>query len=134
MLASGCGNARSDVVEKRTDGGALDAQLTWCDVEPILQARCQRCHTNPPENAAPFPLVEYADTQAGTSTRRFEQMAKALDENFMPPEWLEVDPPVEPLPCGEKATLLAWIDQGAAPPPEDDAACLATTPTLLACP
>jgi len=133
MLASACGNADSDVVEKGTNGGALDAQLTWCDVEPILQAHCQRCHTDPPENGAPFPLLTYADTQDG-SPARYDQMAAALDRDFMPPQWLDVDPPVEPLPCGEKATLLAWIDQGAAPAPKDDASCLATPPTVLECP
>jgi len=134
LLASGCADTGGDEVGKRTDGGALDAQLTWCDVEPILQAHCQRCHTDPQENGAPFPLLSYADTQEGTPTHRFEQMGAAVERDFMPPQWLEVDPPVEPLPCSEKATLLAWIDQGAAPPPEDDASCLATSPTLLACP
>ena len=133
MLASGCGSAESDVVDKGSDGGALDAQLTWCDVEPILQAHCQRCHTEPPENGAPFALLTHADTQEG-NPHRYEQMAAVLEQDFMPPQWLEVDPPVEPLPCGEKVTLLAWIDQGAAPPPKDDAACLATPPTVLECP
>jgi hypothetical protein len=52
----------------------------------------------------------------------------------MPPLWLEVEPPVEPLSCSEKATLLAWVRQGAPPPPGDDESCFATTPVELPCP
>ena len=45
------------------DGGT--SQPTWFrDVEPIVRARCQSCHANPPANGAPFPLVTFEDTQA----------------------------------------------------------------------
>lgn len=115
----------------QTDGGGSGLELTWCDVAPILEARCQRCHTDPPKNGAPFPLLSYEDTQ---EEERYEQVGDAVSRDFMPPLWLEVDPPVEPLSCGEKETLLAWIEQGAPPPPDDDPACFEATAVELACP
>lgn len=105
--------------------------LTWCDVAPILEARCQRCHTDPQKNAAPFPLLSYDDTQ---EEARYEQMGDAVDRDFMPPLWLVLDPPVDPLSCREKATLLGWVDQGAPPPPDDDTSCFETSPVELPCP
>lgn len=104
--------------------------LTWCDVEPILEAHCQRCHTEPQQNGAPFPLLTYEDTQ---EDERYEMMGGAVGRDFMPPVWLDVDPPVQPLPCSEKQTLVTWVDQGAAPPPANDPSCLVTSPVLLPC-
>ena len=130
LVASGCADNGDDSDAQQTNGGGSDTELTWCDVEPILQAHCQRCHTEPQQNAAPFPLLTYEDTQ---EDERYELMASAVGRDFMPPTWLVVDPPVEPLPCSEKQTLLEWIDQGAAPPPADDPGCLVTGAVLLPC-
>ena len=135
MMASSCADSGDDTNEGQTDGGGdVTVDLTWCDVEPILEARCQRCHTDPPQNGAPFPLLTYADTQAGDSPQRYEQMGAAISADFMPPQWLAVDPPVEALPCSEKHTLLEWVNQGAPPPPEGDEACLTAVPILVPCP
>lgn len=131
MMASSCADSGGDT--KSDGGGDTTVDLTWCDVEPILEANCQRCHTDPPENGAPFPLLTYADTQVGESPR-YEQMGVVVSQDFMPPTWLEVDPPVEALPCSEKHTLLEWVNQGAPPPPEGDEECLTSVPVLLACP
>ena len=128
MMASSCADSGSDASETQSDPGV---DLTWCDAEPILQAHCQRCHTDPPVNGAPFPLLTYADTQAGEAPHRYEQMGAAVSAEFMPPQWLAVDPPVVALPCSEKRTLIEWVNQEAPPPPEDDEACLTSVPTLL---
>lgn len=130
LVVSSCADSGGNSDGTQTDGGGSDAELTWCDVAPILEARCQRCHTDPPKNGAPFPLVSYDDTQV---EERYEHMGDAVDRDFMPPLWLELDPPVEPLSCAEKATLLAWVDQGAPPPPSDDTSCFATSPMELPC-
>lgn len=34
-----------------------------CDVQVIMEDNCQRCHTDPPVNGAPFPLDSYEDSQ-----------------------------------------------------------------------
>src|SRR4051812_48316464 len=35
-----------------------------CNVQAILQANCQRCHSNPPQNGAPMPLMTWSDLMA----------------------------------------------------------------------
>jgi peroxiredoxin len=87
------------------------------DVAPILQARCQSCHR--PRNVGPFPLLTYDDA------RRWGQaIHEAVDELRMPP-W-HADPRYgrfendRSLSARERATILAWVDQGM--PPGDLAA------------
>jgi uncharacterized membrane protein len=41
----------------------IEAAYFPCDVERIMQNVCQQCHSDPPVNGAPFPLVRYQDTQ-----------------------------------------------------------------------
>ena len=130
MLASSCADSGGESTGTQSDGGGSNVDLTWCDVAPILEARCHRCHTDPPENGAPFPLLTYADTQEDD---RYEHMGEAIEREFMPPLWLELDPPVQALSCSEEATVLAWIAQGAPPPPEDDATCFQASPIEVPC-
>jgi hypothetical protein len=127
MMTASCADSGADAGETQTEAG-----LTWCDVEPILEAHCQRCHTDPPANGAPFPLLTYEDTQAGEPPR-YERMGEVVSQDFMPPQWLAVDPPVEALPCSEKRTLIEWVEQAAPPPPAGDEACLTSVPTLVPC-
>jgi hypothetical protein len=46
------------------------------DVEAVLQARCQTCHSDPPINNAPFPLLTYAEIHQDfvTSVPKYEEM------------------------------------------------------------
>jgi uncharacterized membrane protein len=101
-----------------TDGFA--SEVTWCEALAIIQRKCQRCHADPPQNDAPFPLVTYSDTQATHSNRPVHvRMHSAVETGFMPfvelNDTLNLDPPVEDLTAEEKATLLAWLEQGALP-------------------
>ncbi len=34
-----------------------------CEVFEVVHSVCHKCHINPPQNGAPFPLLTYADTQ-----------------------------------------------------------------------
>jgi hypothetical protein len=34
-----------------------------CDVFAVIHSICNQCHTSPPKNFAPFPILTYADTQ-----------------------------------------------------------------------
>ena len=57
------------------DVDAGPTMRTWFrDVEPIVVARCQACHSRPPVNQAPMPLIEDNDT-------RF-QIAAAFADQF----------------------------------------------------
>lgn len=122
------GTTGSDGAGGNTSADALE----YCDVEPIVAAKCQRCHHDPPENGAPFSLMSYGDLQGPTESPRFSKIRHALDTEFMPPTWLQVDPPVEPLTCEEKLTLLTWLEAGAPPSAASDD-CGALEPTLLSC-
>jgi uncharacterized membrane protein len=112
---------------------------SFCDVRPILQSKCQRCHQDPTKNGAPFPLLSYADTQVSAATtdrperKRYDQMRSAVESGIMPDRSQELDPPVSPLTCEEKATLLAWLRAGAPPAPDGTSECGSVTPKLSSC-
>jgi hypothetical protein len=40
-------------------------------------------------------------------------MANAIDTEYMPPQFIDLDPPVALLTADERALLLAWCAQGA---------------------
>src|SRR4051794_15393259 len=49
-------------------GSASGDTVTWCDAFVVIKAKCQRCHQDPPQNAAPMPLLSYEDTQGAWSS------------------------------------------------------------------
>ncbi len=89
------------------------------DVAPILQAKCQSCHR--PGQVGPFSLLSFDDARRHASTIR-----EVIDDRRMPP-W-HADPRYghfandRSLDARQRATLMAWVDQGA---PQGD---LAQTP------
>lgn len=80
------------------------------DVAAIFQNRCQNCHR--PKAAAPFSLLSYDDARRWSATIR-----EVVDDRRMPP-W-HADPRYgrfendRRLSARERATLIAWVDQGA---------------------
>jgi len=62
-----------------------------------------------------FQRLTYGDTQVADShgKARFEQMASAVDAEYMPPPFIVLEPPVAPLTADERTTLLAWCSRGA---------------------
>lgn len=90
---------------------------TWCEAFAVLEQKCQRCHREPPVNGAPFALVTYDDTQVvdRAGVPRYERMLGAVESDFMPATFIELEPPVEPLDASEKALLVDWLSRGAEP-------------------
>jgi hypothetical protein len=94
---------------------AVEQGLTWyADVRPIVDARCARCHRD--GGPAPLPLTTYAEVLAAK-----DAMADAVESGRMPP-WKAADCCDSylrnwGLTPTERATLLAWLEQGA---PEGD--------------
>jgi hypothetical protein len=87
-----------------------------CAVRVVLQSNCQRCHQDPELNGAPFPLLTWDDTRVEFgAVLVYQAMLEAVDDDFMPPTWLDVNPPVQPLTTVEKQTLLDWLEAGAPP-------------------
>lgn len=80
------------------------------DVAKIVQDRCQSCHR--PGQVGPFSLLGYDDAR-----RHAAMIKEVVDERRMPP-WhadsryghFQNDRHLTPV---ERATLLAWVDQGA---------------------
>ena len=111
----------------------------FCDARAVVAAKCTRCHADPPVNGAPFSLVTYEDMLAPSPSSknaertRADRMLAAVESGFMPFVSLRVEPPVEPLTCEEKATLLAWLRDGAPPAPSGENACENAATELLAC-
>jgi uncharacterized membrane protein len=111
----------------------------FCDARAVIAAKCVRCHGDPPENGAPFSLATYADVIAPAPSSkhpertRADRMLAAVETDLMPFTSLLLEPPVEPLTCEEKATLLAWLRAGAPLPPSGDESCTDAPPALLAC-
>ncbi|MDP3158312.1 MAG: hypothetical protein Q8N23_36905 [Archangium sp.] len=77
-----------------------------CEVDALLTARCRVCHSNPPTQYAPFPLVTQADFQRpfGGSTVA-ERAVGAVESDFMPLN-------ATPLNSAEKTLLIGWLDAG----------------------
>ena len=86
-----------------------------CDVQAVLEAKCQRCHQSPPLNGAPFPLLAWQNTQGNYFDKPiYVRMHDAVESDLMPycansACASNFDPPVEPLTTDEKQTLLAWL-------------------------
>ncbi len=80
------------------------------DVAEIMQNKCQNCHR--PGQVAPFSLLTYDDAKKHTAMIR-----EVVDNRRMPP-W-HADPRYghfandRSLSPKERATLMAWVDQGA---------------------
>jgi peroxiredoxin len=108
--------AREDVAaayadREKKDGPIQIGKVSYAaDVAPIVQARCQSCHR--PGQSAPFSLLGYDDVR-----RRSAAIAEAVEDRRMPP-W-HADPRHghfandRSLSPTQRATLLAWVEQGA---------------------
>lgn len=95
-----------------------DRSIIPCDVQAVLQAKCLRCHGDPLQNGAPFPLITLEQvhmpaSSSANAARIYERMALAVESGFMPLMDPSIMPPVEPLTEAEKTTLLGWLEDGA---------------------
>jgi peroxiredoxin/mono/diheme cytochrome c family protein len=84
--------------------------VTYAEVAPILQQKCQSCHR--PGQVGPFPLLTYDDAR-----RRAAMIREVVEDRRMPP-W-HADPRYgqfendRSLTIEQRATLLGWVDQDA---------------------
>ena len=101
---------------------------TWCEVKPIVAAKCANCHANPPPVPVPVAIVTYAHTQANSvevpGSKVWQSMLTKLNANLMPPAagiYPTLPAPVA-LTQAEKDTITAWLNAGA--PAPTDQTCL----------
>jgi hypothetical protein len=77
-----------------------------CDVYTVLDAHCHRCHTDPPANSAPFPLLTWEHFQADYFGKPVWQRAqKAIQPDAVP----RMPYGEDPLPEETRAVLDAWF-------------------------
>ena len=88
-------------------------EVTWSgDVAAIFQEKCMECHR--PDSIAPMPLLTY------DQAKMFAPIIRYRVENRVMPPW-HVNPDVgvqnftndRVLSAEQRATILAWVDQGA---------------------
>jgi hypothetical protein len=94
-----------------------------CAPRRVLETVCQQCHSSPPRNGAPFPLVTYNDVHQTLDNRPIAYwMEAAASAGEMPL------PPVT-IANHDRDTLLKWLRAGApARGPQDS--CDAGTPPI----
>ncbi len=119
------------------DGGTPDGGATWFkDVQPIVQARCQRCHSE--GGVGPFPLMTPEDVKNNAGS-----IYGVVSSGYMPP-WLPAEAchptplrDVRRLSQAEVKTIEAWEAAGmpagdpSDAPPAPDAGALATVSATL---
>ena len=137
-LVGACGSDPTGISPSSLTDGQTESS-DFCDAFAIVQRKCVRCHADPPANGAPFALDDYAAivTPSPSSTeperRRADRMLGAVQENRMPDLELMLEPPVQPLTCEERTTLIGWLADGAEPPAGGDTTCANAQPKLLSC-
>lgn len=102
LTAWGC-SGEDDSTGEGDDTAAM-TDLGYCDIVPILDESCRRCHTDPPVHGAPFPLATYEEVQAKAA-----RMHHAVETDYMPYQGIALEPPVESLSSADKTNLLEWL-------------------------
>src|SRR5688572_27169977 len=108
-LALACGEGK--LLQTPPDGSVAGGYTWWQDVQPIIEAKCQECHSNPTRHAAVGSLITYPDTQAPSSQGlpMHVMMAHRVrdDARPMPP------PSQSELTAREVEIIEAWSKGGA---------------------
>ena len=55
------------------------------DVKPIIDTNCIMCHSNPPQNGAPMPLVTYENVKDAVENRNLIGRISSFDPAFSMP-------------------------------------------------
>ncbi|HTJ81886.1 MAG TPA: hypothetical protein VL400_09170 [Polyangiaceae bacterium] len=99
-----------------TSGGPMGEECNGlpCDVMDVLQRNCQGCHTDPPKNNAPMPLLDYDDTQiylyppGDTGVKPvWRRMQRAIQTDADPPQMPQDN---HPMASKDIATMNAWFE------------------------
>ena len=84
-----------------------------CAVQMVFQTRCQSCHSAPPVNGAPMPLVTLADMRSPALSNKMVTVAQMASDRMnsatspMPPRG------ATPATAAEIKTVTDWVTAGA---------------------
>lgn len=83
LLLFGC-TAVSE--EDLVDATPIPETITFnVNVKPIIDNNCIICHSNPPQNGAPMPLVSYENVKEAVQNRNLIGRISSEDPAFMMP-------------------------------------------------
>ena len=124
------------------DSGSAAAADVPCTVAEVLSQHCWTCHTDPPRNAAPMPLLTQEDFQRPSVSAPGETVWERVRARIHDADSPMPPPTASTLDAAELATLDAWLDGGAVarpagetcdgvvmPPPPTNVGDLPCTPT-----
>ncbi|TBN04416.1 hypothetical protein EYD45_07305 [Hyunsoonleella flava] len=100
----GCSNdSQSDLVEEQNPGTSITYSNT---IQSIINNNCVGCHSNPPQNGAPFPLANFDEvfTRANNG-----QLLRSISRQTGEPRAM---PPSGRLPQATIDLVEQWIEQG----------------------
>ena len=117
-------------------GQAQGATGLPCDVNDLLVASCQGCHSSPPSPGTPMALVTYGDLTAPSKSNASKTAAQASLDRMR--STTSPMPPGAPPSASQIAVLSAWLSAGlpkgtcgTATPPADSGVPLATPDAAL---
>ena len=85
FLSACTSNTYDDITE--TESEPAPELVTYQDVKPIIDNACLSCHSNPPQNAAPNPLVSFQNVREAVLNRNLLNRISAPESDgaLMPP-------------------------------------------------
>ena len=86
--------------------GSSGESPTYCEINLIVEKKCQRCHTDSGDMDTPFNLESYDEVMDQVMA-----IELVIERGTMPMQ-VTMEPPVEPLTAAEKEAILDWIDAG----------------------
>ncbi len=85
LLASCSSNTLDDVVEL-VDEDPGPELITYEDVKQVFNNNCTQCHSNPPQNGAPMPLVSFINVENAVLNRGLlDRISRAEGESGLMP-------------------------------------------------
>ncbi len=71
--------------EDLVDATPLPETVTYLDVKSIIDNNCISCHSSPPQNGAPMPLISYENVKEAVQNRNLIGRISSEDPTFLMP-------------------------------------------------
>lgn len=104
LLASCSNTSTSDLTEPT---GIVENVTYSTNIKPIIDANCISCHSNPPTNYAPMPLITYDLVKNAVQNR---SLINRISRNEGETELMPYGGPK--LPQSKIALFIKWQEQG----------------------
>ncbi len=104
LFLLGCSNdSPSDLIEEQNPNVAITYDNT---IQSIINNNCLGCHSNPPQNGAPFPLVNFDQVFSRADNG---QLLRSISRQTGEPRAM---PPSGRLPQATIDLVEQWIEEG----------------------